>query len=190
MASSLDIASFQTFSSNNVNVPKGGVGGNSASTAAQMQQEMNKFQSLIDGIQAGMSNSEKKSTLSSSQIAEDGRINGDYTSSLADAFNTPADKASRPVGAAANAVGAHGFSSNEMIDRTSRLYKQSLELESYFVKILLSSMRNTITKTNLGGSQNEYAQNLYEDMLYDELATSVTKSAGFGLADQIYLQLS
>ena len=189
MASSLDIASFQTFSSNNVNVPKGGVGGNSASTAAQMQQEMNKFQSLIDGIQAGI-NSEKKSTLSSSQIAEDGRINGDYTSSLADAFNTPADKASRPVGAAANAVGAHGFSSNEMIDRTSRLYKQSLELESYFVKILLSSMRNTITKTNLGGSQNEYAQNLYEDMLYDELATSVTKSAGFGLADQIYLQLS
>ena len=189
MASSLDIASFQTFSSNNVNVPKGGVGGNSASTAAQMQQEMNKFQSLIDGIQAGI-NSEKKSTLSSSQIAEDGRINGDYTSSLADAFNTPADKASRPVGAAANAVGAHGFSSNEMIDRTSRLYKQSLELESYFVKILLSSMRNTITKTNLGGSQNEYAQNMYEDMLYDELATSVTKSAGFGLADQIYLQLS
>ena len=189
MASSLDIASFQTFSSNNVNVPKGGVGGNSASTAAQMQQEMNKFQSLIDGIQAGM-NSESKSTLSSSQIAEDGRINGDYTSSLADAFNTPADKASRPVGAAANAVGAHGLSSNEMIDRTSRLYKQSLELESYFVKILLSSMRNTITKTNLGGSQNEYAQNMYEDMLYDELATSVTKSAGFGLADQIYLQLS
>ncbi len=189
MASSLDIASFQTFSSNNVNVPKGGVGGNSASTAAQMQQEMNKFQSLIDGIQAGI-NSKSKSTLSSSQIAEDGRINGDYTSSLADAFNTPADKASRPVGAAANAVGAHGFSSNEMIDRTSRLYKQSLELESYFVKILLSSMRNTITKTNLGGSQNEYAQNMYEDMLYDELATSVTKSAGFGLADQIYLQLS
>ncbi len=189
MASSLDIASFQTLSSNNVNVPKGGVGGNSASTAAQMQQEMNKFQSLIDGIQAGI-NSESKSTLSSSQIAEDGRINGDYTSSLADAFNTPADKASRPVGAAANAVGAHGFSSNEMIDRTSRLYKQSLELESYFVKILLSSMRNTITKTNLGGSQNEYAQNMYEDMLYDELATSVTKSAGFGLADQIYLQLS
>ena len=146
MASSLDIASFQTFNTNNVNVPKGGVGGNSASTAAQMQQEMNKFQSLIDGIQAGINHSESKSTLSSSQIAEDGRINGDYTSSLADAFNTPADKASRPVGAAANAVGAHGFSSNEMIDRTSRLYKQSLELESYFVKILLSSMRNTITK--------------------------------------------
>ncbi|MCQ2580503.1 MAG: rod-binding protein, partial [Treponemataceae bacterium] len=43
---------------------------------------------------------------------------------------------------------------------------------------------------SLDGSQNEYAQNMYEDMLYDELANSVTKSAGFGLADQIYLQLS
>ena len=56
--------------------------------------------------------------------------------------------------------------------------------------VVLSSMRNTVTKTSLGGSQNEYAQNMYEDMLYDELANSVTKSAGFGLADQIYLQLS
>jgi flagellar protein FlgJ len=31
---------------------------------------------------------------------------------------------------------------------------------------------------------------MYEDMLYDEYATSMTKNAGFGLADQIYMQLS
>ena len=55
---------------------------------------------------------------------------------------------------------------------------------------MLSSMRNTVTKTNLSGKQNEYAQNMYEDMLYDELSTTITKSAGFGLADQIYIQLS
>ena len=30
---------------------------------------------------------------------------------------------------------------------------------------------------------------MYEDMLYDELAVSMTKNAGFGLADQIYLEL-
>ncbi len=189
MASPLDIASFQNFNSNGVNVPTGGVGGTSASNAAQMQQEMNKFQALIDGIQAGMK-TESKSTLSSSQIIEDGRINGDYTSSLANAFNNRADKEALPTGAAANSVGAHGFSSDKKIDKTSKLYQQSLELETYFVKIMLSSMRNTVTKTSLGGSQNEYAQNMYEDMLYDELANSVTKSAGFGLADQIYLQLS
>ena len=190
MASALDIASFQNFNSNQVKVPIGGVGGTSASNAAKMQQEISKFQSLIDGIQAGMNNSESKSTLSSSQIIEDGRINGDYTSSLAGAFNNIADKAALPSGAAANAAGAHGYSPDIKIDKTSKLYQQSLELESYFVKIMLSSMRNTVTKTNLSGKQNEYAQNMYEDMLYDELSTTSTKSAGFGLADQIYIQLS
>ncbi|MBR7064939.1 MAG: rod-binding protein, partial [Treponema sp.] len=31
---------------------------------------------------------------------------------------------------------------------------------------------------------------MYEDMMYDEYSTAVTKNAGFGLADLVYLQLS
>ncbi|MBQ3686363.1 MAG: rod-binding protein, partial [Treponema sp.] len=30
----------------------------------------------------------------------------------------------------------------------------------------------------------------YEDMLYDNYAEALTKDAGFGLADQIYIELS
>jgi Rod binding protein len=87
------------------------------------------------------------------------------------------------VGAAANA-GQKGT-----IDKTSKLYEQALELESYFVKMMLSSMRNTVTKTSLTG-ENDFAGKMYDDMMYDELSRTVTKQAGFGLADQVYLELA
>jgi flagellar protein FlgJ len=51
-------------------------------------------------------------------------------------------------------------------------------------------MRSTVTKTNLGGEENSFAQSMYEDMLYDEYAVALTKNSGFGLADQIYLELA
>jgi flagellar protein FlgJ len=31
---------------------------------------------------------------------------------------------------------------------------------------------------------------MYEDMLYDEYAKDYTKNAGFGLADQVYLEVT
>ena len=49
-------------------------------------------------------------------------------------------------------------------------------------------MRKTVSKSGLGG--NDFASQMYEDMLYDEYAASMTKNAGFGLADQIYLSLA
>ena len=55
--------------------------------------------------------------------------------------------------------------------------------------MMLSSMRDTIHKSELSG-KNDFAGKMYDDMLYDELSRDVTKSAGFGLADQVYLQLS
>ena len=51
---------------------------------------------------------------------------------------------------------------------------------------MLSEMRKTVMKTN----EDDNAKKIYEDMLYDEYATMMTKNAGFGLADQMYLQLS
>ncbi|MBU3850798.1 MAG: rod-binding protein [Candidatus Treponema excrementipullorum] len=157
-------------------------GGASMVEASKTQQELTKFQSLLDSVK------EQKETLTSvasSQIAESGRLNGDYTSSFSGTFTSQADKTAQPIGAAANT----GFHSGETIDRTSELYEKSLELESYFVKMMLSSMRSTLSGTSLNGEEKSFAQNMYEDMLYDELAVSMTKNAGFGLADQIYLEL-
>ena len=109
-------------------------------------------------------------------------ISGDYLKPF-DLASSPYAANDKPIGAAANA-GQEG-----RIDRTSKLYEQALELESYFVKIMLSSMRSTVPKTGINGTTS-FASKTYEDMMYDELSRTVTQHAGFGLADQIYLQLS
>lgn len=195
MASTLDMVNAYSGFSKGVNIPTGGVAGFSAGNVARDQEETSKFQALIDSInsEALAAKAEKTnpglSTLSTSQIAQSSRLTGDYTTGMANAFTSESDKAALPSGAAANAKGAHGKSADKKIDKTSKLYEQALELESYFVKIMLSSMRNTVSKTNLFGENNSYARDTYEDMLYDELAGSITKAAGFGLADQIYLDL-
>lgn len=119
-----------------------------------------------------------------------GKLNGDYTSGFEKTFRALSDKAALPSGAAANDVPVSGAKAEKKIDKTSVLYEKSLELESYIIKIMLSSMRGTLTGASVYGEEPSYAQKMYEDMLYDELAVTMTKHAGFGLADQIYLQLA
>lgn len=160
--------------------------------SALSESDVNKFQSLLDSNQSSSEKDKNKSgeTIASESKILDGRLNGDYTSGFSNSFTSKADKAAAPSGAAANSINNSLASSNKTIDKTSPLYEKSLELESYLVKMMLNSMRNTVSKTNLFGTDNSYAQNMYEDMLYDELATSMTKNAGFGIADQIYLELA
>lgn len=119
-----------------------------------------------------------------------GKLNGDYTSGFEKTFRALSDKAALPSGAAANDVPVSGAKTEKKIDKTSVLYEKSLELESCIIKIMLSSMRGTLTGASVYGEEPSYAQKMYEDMLYDELAVTMTKHAGFGLADQIYLQLA
>ncbi|MBQ1832676.1 MAG: rod-binding protein, partial [Treponema sp.] len=70
------------------------------------------------------------------------------------------------------------------------LYAQSKEMENYLVKMMLSSMRDTIHHESMFGEENEFARGMYEDMMYDNYAEALTKTSHFGLADQIYLELS
>jgi flagellar protein FlgJ len=77
---------------------------------------------------------------------------------------------------------------NPVIDKTSKLYEQCLELEIFLVKNLISSMRNTVQKTGL--IDEGFAGKMYEDMLYDEYARDFTKNANFGMADLAYLELT
>lgn len=162
------------------NTYSGITGGSSAIQTAKNNADSAKFSELLDRL---TSKSDAKSTLSSSQIVENGRLNGDYTSGFSGMYLADKDKSSLPVGAAANQ--ANPNVKPKTIDRTSELFEKSMELESYFVKQMLSAMRKTVMKAE----ENNFAQDMYEDMLFDEYATSMTKNAGFGLADQIYLSL-
>ncbi len=159
--------------------------GNGALSSAKTNAENSKFMNLLKSMQEKSENEIEagKSSLSSSQISANGRLNGDYTSGFAGVYNSEKDRQSNPVGAAANQSGVHGVS--KKIDRTSELYEKSMELENYFVKQMLSEMRKTVMKSK----DSDFAQQTYEDMLFDEYSTMMTKNAGFGLADQIYLSL-
>lgn len=129
-------------------------------------------------------------TYAAKNLLPAGKLNGDYTSGFEKTFRALSDKTALPSGAAANDVPVSGIKTEKKIDKTSVLYEKSLELESYIIKIMLSSMRGTLTGASVYGEEPSYAQKMYEDMLYDELAVTMTKHAGFGLADQIYLQLA
>jgi Rod binding domain-containing protein len=73
------------------------------------------------------------------------------------------------------------------LDKGSPLYKVCLEFEAIFIKQMLNSMRKTVEKTGLldGGM----AEDIFEDMLYDEYAKKMATTANFGLAAMIYGQL-
>lgn len=89
-----------------------------------------------------------------------------------------------PQGAAAGSRAA----GRAAIDRSSKLYEQCREFESIFVNMMLKEMRGTVEKAGLiDGGQ---AEEIFTDMLYDEYAKDMTKAAGFGLADSVYLELS
>ncbi|MCR4938772.1 MAG: rod-binding protein [Treponemataceae bacterium] len=158
--------------------------GESAAQTAAYNNEQSKFESLIQSM---MGEDKGSGDISSSEVIQSGRLGGDYTSGFAGTFTSQADKNARPQGAAANS--ASTVTANKTIDKTSKLYESALELESYFVKIMLSSMKNTLSGSGITGEKS-FATGMYEDMLYDEIAVSMTKNSGFGLADQIYLELA
>ena len=163
--------------------------GYAVSQSANIQNEMNNFQRLLDKLMNENDESQNKnpSIVENPKIVDSGRVNGEYTSVFAGTYSTQADKNALPTGFAANSASESSKKMN--IDKTSKLYEKSLELESYFVKMMLSTMKNTIQKSGLMGNDS-HASKMYEDMLYDELAVSMTKNGNFGIADQIYLELA
>ena len=154
-------------------------GGDAALRGARISGERGRFEALLSEMSGKAGEG-----VSSSQISSGERLNGDWTSGFSGAFSSAGDRSALPRGAAANQANPHA--APRTIDRTSRLYEKSLEMENYLVKQMLSEMRKTVVKS---GSEDS-ARKIYEDMLFDEYSTMMTKNAGFGLADQMYLQLS
>jgi len=70
-----------------------------------------------------------------------------------------------------------------------KLMDVCIEMESLFVYQMLKEMRKTLHKENdmLHGGM---AQEIFEDMLYNEYALQMSKTANFGMAKTLYDQLS
>ncbi len=69
-----------------------------------------------------------------------------------------------------------------------KLMDVCVETESIFVARMLKEMRKTVHKGEfLNGG---FAEEIFEDMLYDEYALSLSKTANLGLAKTLYNELS
>ncbi|HEY1406148.1 MAG TPA: rod-binding protein [Spirochaetota bacterium] len=72
--------------------------------------------------------------------------------------------------------------------REKKLMDACVESESLFVNQMLKQMRSTVQKGEmLHGGQTE---EIFEDMLYDQYALSISKTANLGIAKMMYQQLS
>jgi flagellar protein FlgJ len=92
------------------------------------------------------------------------------------------------VTAAAPALSAERYGGKLVIDKTSELFEQCQELETFLVKTLITGMRSTVQKSGL--IDEGFAGKMYEDMLYDEYTKDFTKNANFGLAELAYAELT
>ena len=72
--------------------------------------------------------------------------------------------------------------------RDEKLMNVCIEMESLFVARMLREMRNTVHKNALlhGG----FAEEVFEDMLYDEYALKLSRNSNLGLAKMLYEELS
>jgi flagellar protein FlgJ len=69
-----------------------------------------------------------------------------------------------------------------------KVFDASVEFESIFVNMMLKEMRKTVPKNGLitGG----HAEEIFEDLLYDEYAKEISKNSSLGIAEQIYESLT
>ena len=77
---------------------------------------------------------------------------------------------------------------NVMNKQQKKLWDTCIEAESLFVGKMLKEMRKTVDKGEwLHGG---YAEEIFEDMLYDEYSLQVSKNSNFGMAKLLYNELS
>ena len=70
----------------------------------------------------------------------------------------------------------------------AKLWDACVQTESLFVARMLKEMRSTVHKGEiLNGGQTE---EIFQDMLYDEYALSISKNANLGIAKNMYDQMS
>lgn len=77
-------------------------------------------------------------------------------------------------------------SENKKVDK--KLMDVCIDMESIFVSKMLKEMRNTVHKTDwLHGG---FAEEVFEDMLYDEYAKDISRNSNLGMAAMLYRELS
>ncbi|MEW5818154.1 MAG: rod-binding protein [Spirochaetota bacterium] len=69
----------------------------------------------------------------------------------------------------------------------NELREACLDFEAIFIKQMLDAMRKTVHKA--GVMDGGMAETIFEDMLYDEYAKKISRTAKLGLAEMLYREL-
>ncbi|PKL35763.1 MAG: cell division protein [Spirochaetae bacterium HGW-Spirochaetae-1] len=69
-----------------------------------------------------------------------------------------------------------------------KLMDVCVEMESLFVAKMMKEMRSTVHKT--GWIHGGFAEDIFEDMLYDKYSLEMSKNANLGLATMLYKEMS
>lgn len=98
-------------------------------------------------------------------------------------LNTAARRQRIPL-SGKNDISQQRFSPQEL----KKLKEACKDFESLFIKQMLNTMRKTVHKSGLidGGMAEEY----FEDMLYDKYADRMSETAGLGIGDLLYKDVS
>jgi len=72
--------------------------------------------------------------------------------------------------------------------KNKKLLETCYDFEALFIGQMIKAMRKTINETDFFGKS--IAKDIFSDMLYDEYAKNMAKTEQFGIAKQIYNQLS
>ena len=79
----------------------------------------------------------------------------------------------------------HATRENAPVDK--QLMKVCLEMESIFVGRMLKEMRDSVPKE--GFIDGGFAEEVFEDMLYDQYAMKLSETSNLGLAKNLYDEL-
>ena len=83
-----------------------------------------------------------------------------------------------------NKLGSTPFKASEM----KKLKSACDDFEAIFIKQMLDSMKKTINRSNL--VKRNMGEEVFDDMLYDEYAKKMSGTAGLGIGNMMFKQLS
>lgn len=109
------------------------------------------------------------------QIKSDIKINKDKSKSFDQLLNEKLNKDGN-------------INQNKLNKNEKKLYDSCVELESFFWKQVLNSMKKTTGQYKLlDGGQ---AEEIFSDLLYDQYSLTLSRNSNSGIANDIFKQLS
>ena len=86
-----------------------------------------------------------------------------------------------------NPIPLEQLAGNKTLSKSDKLAEASRQFESMLLRQILSSARKTVIKSKL--SEDSLSSGIYQDMVTEQLADSISRSGGFGLARGLATQL-